>query len=222
MFQEIFNEVVRQCIAKGLVAGKHLSFDGTTIQANASYESMVTRRIVEMSPAEYMQKVEQENPVGIEGEQEPHPASDQRTAPKEPGVASGSNEGVALKPSASPTDGTDTRQRSSVFADGGRDRSGKLKRPEEKTNATHISRTDPEARIFARPGQPKKLGYIECITVDSLYKIVTGVEVIPGNADEARVLVPSDVQVRLSAGFRIRRQGPRRIPRLQRTSGTWG
>lgn len=156
MFQEIFDEVVRQCIAKGLVAGKHLSFDGTTIHANASYESMVPRRVVEMSPAEYMQKVEQENPVAIEKGQEPQPVSDQKTAPKESGVASGSNEGVALEPeSASPTDGTDTQQGSSVFTDGGKDRLSKPKGSGEKNNATHISRTDPEARIFTRPGQPK-------------------------------------------------------------------
>ncbi|KUK31269.1 MAG: Transposase IS4 family protein [Thermoanaerobacterales bacterium 50_218] len=64
---KIFDEIVRQCIAAGLVAGKHLSFDGTVIQANASYESMVPRRVVEMSPAEYIQKIEQENPAGAGG-----------------------------------------------------------------------------------------------------------------------------------------------------------
>ena len=36
IFQEIFDEIVRQCIACGLVSGKHLTVDGTLVKANAS------------------------------------------------------------------------------------------------------------------------------------------------------------------------------------------
>lgn len=210
VFQEIFDEIVRQCIAAGLVAGKHLSFDGTTIQANASYESMVPRRVVEISPTEYIRKVEQENPVELEVEEESQSASDQEDAQKEPNVSPGSNEeldSVILgQGGASATHGREPRQASLIFTpetNGGEERSGKRKKSEKKTNATHISRTDPDARIFARPGQPKKLGYIECVTVDSLYNIITGVEVIPGNADEAQVLVPMVTSQMFKFGFRL-------------------
>lgn len=170
VFQEMFDEVVRQCIAAGLVAGRHLSFDGTPVQANASYDSMVPKRVIEMSPAEYIQKVEEENPVATEaGEiEECSPGQNRNAQHKETGavVVGQSPEGYGPK------------------------RAGGRKGREMKTNATHISRTDPDARIFARPGQPKKLGYIECVTVDSFANIITAVEVIPGNADEAKVLVP--------------------------------
>ncbi|ACX51325.1 transposase IS4 family protein [Ammonifex degensii KC4] len=211
VFQEIFDEIVRQCMAAGLVAGKHLSFDGTTIQANASYDSMVPRRVVEMSPAEYIQKVEQENPVTPEVEEEQQMSMEEGTTLDDSGTPPGSNGNfcsVASGPEdALVTDDTaDTPQEGLSFASkagGGKKMSGKSRRSEKKTNATHISRTDPDARIFARPGQPKKLGYIECVTVDSLYNIITGVEVIPGNAGEARVLVPMITSQMFKFGFRV-------------------
>jgi transposase len=40
IFQEIFDEVVRQCTEKGLFTGKHLTVDSTNIKANASYKSL--------------------------------------------------------------------------------------------------------------------------------------------------------------------------------------
>jgi len=78
----------------------------------------------------------------------------------------------------------------------------KRRKATPKTNATHVSRTDPDARIYGRPGQPKKLGYVDCITVDSLHNIITGVEVIPGDGDEARVLVPMVTAEMFKFGFR--------------------
>src|SRR5271157_3025266 len=40
LFQEIFDQIVNQCIAKGLVTGKHLTVDSTYIKANASFKSL--------------------------------------------------------------------------------------------------------------------------------------------------------------------------------------
>src|ERR1700687_5010850 len=36
VFREVFEEIVRRCIAGGLVDGRHLTVDGTLVQANAS------------------------------------------------------------------------------------------------------------------------------------------------------------------------------------------
>jgi transposase len=62
LFQEIFDEIVNQCIAKGLLRGKHLTVDSTYIRANASFKSLEPI-VVEMKPKEYIEKLEQENPV---------------------------------------------------------------------------------------------------------------------------------------------------------------
>lgn len=62
VFQGIFDEIVRQCIERGLVSGRHVTVDSTHIKANASFKSMEPV-VVEMKPKEYMEKVEKENPV---------------------------------------------------------------------------------------------------------------------------------------------------------------
>lgn len=75
LFQEIFDEIVRQCAEHGLVSGKHLTVDSTHIKANASFKS-IEPVVVELKPKEYISKVEKENPVKEEpwepGKDYPH------------------------------------------------------------------------------------------------------------------------------------------------------
>jgi transposase len=40
VFDQIFDRVVRQCVDAGLVSGRHVSVDGTQVQANASMKSL--------------------------------------------------------------------------------------------------------------------------------------------------------------------------------------
>ena len=53
---------MQQCINKGLLTGKHLTVDSTYIQANASFKSLEPI-VVEMKPTEYIEKLEEKNPV---------------------------------------------------------------------------------------------------------------------------------------------------------------
>lgn len=62
VFQKIFDEIVQQCMHKGLLTGKHLTVDSTYIRANASFKSLEPI-VVEMKPTEYIEKLEEENPV---------------------------------------------------------------------------------------------------------------------------------------------------------------
>ena len=62
IFQEIFDEIVSQCIAHGLLTGKHLTVDSTYIKANASFKSLEPI-VVDMDSREYIEKVEKDNPV---------------------------------------------------------------------------------------------------------------------------------------------------------------
>ena len=43
LFEELFEQIVRQCVEVGLVQGKHLSVDGSFVEANASKESRIPR-----------------------------------------------------------------------------------------------------------------------------------------------------------------------------------
>jgi len=62
IFQEIFDEIVDQCISKGLLTGKHLTVDSTYIKANASFRSLEPI-VVEMDSKEYIDRLEKENPA---------------------------------------------------------------------------------------------------------------------------------------------------------------
>ena len=62
LFQQIFDEIVSRCVSHGFVTGDHLTVDSTYIKANASIKSLEPV-VVELKPKEYIQKLEQENPV---------------------------------------------------------------------------------------------------------------------------------------------------------------
>src|SRR6476646_6576305 len=43
LFEQLFEQIVQQCMEVGLVEGKQLSVDGTFVEANAAKESRVPR-----------------------------------------------------------------------------------------------------------------------------------------------------------------------------------
>jgi len=61
LFRGLFQAVVKQAQQHGLVKGKHLTVDATTVQANASLGSL-EEIIIPYEPEEYLDKVERENP----------------------------------------------------------------------------------------------------------------------------------------------------------------
>lgn len=60
LIRESFTEVVRQAIELGLVRGKHVSVDATTIEADASIDSLEPI-VVELSSEEYLAKMDEES-----------------------------------------------------------------------------------------------------------------------------------------------------------------
>jgi transposase len=70
-FQEskLFEQIVQQCVELGLVQGKHLSGDGSLVEANAAKESRIPReQLVEVAQVhhtvrQYLKELEQQHPV---------------------------------------------------------------------------------------------------------------------------------------------------------------
>jgi hypothetical protein len=69
LFEELFEQIVLQCMDVGLVQGKHLSVDGRFVEANAAKESRIPReQLVEAAQVhhtvrQYLQELEQQNPA---------------------------------------------------------------------------------------------------------------------------------------------------------------
>src|SRR5579859_2670182 len=69
LFEQLFEQIVRQCVKVGLVEGKHLSVDGSFVEANAAKESRIPREQfaeaaqVHQTVRQYLKEVEEQNPV---------------------------------------------------------------------------------------------------------------------------------------------------------------
>src|SRR6202166_632121 len=69
LFEELFEQIVKQCVEVGLVQGKHLSVDGSFVEANASKESRVPREQlaeaaqVKQTVRQFLTELEQQNPM---------------------------------------------------------------------------------------------------------------------------------------------------------------
>jgi transposase len=44
LFEQLFEQIVRQCVEAGLVEGEHLSVDGSFVEANAAKQSRIPRQ----------------------------------------------------------------------------------------------------------------------------------------------------------------------------------
>jgi transposase len=69
LFQELFEQVVEQCIRVGLVKGEHLSVDGSFVEANAAKQSRIPREQlaeaaqVNRTVRQFLAEVAEQNPV---------------------------------------------------------------------------------------------------------------------------------------------------------------
>ena len=69
LFEELFEQIVKQCVEVGLVSGNNLSVDGSFVEANAAKQSRIPReQLVEAaqgnhSVRQYLREVEEQNPV---------------------------------------------------------------------------------------------------------------------------------------------------------------
>src|SRR5262249_12920838 len=69
LFEQLFEHIVRQCFEVGLVQGKHLSVDGSFVEANAAKESRIPReQLAEAAQVhhtirQYLRELEEQNPV---------------------------------------------------------------------------------------------------------------------------------------------------------------
>ncbi|MFQ5745567.1 MAG: transposase, partial [Acidobacteriota bacterium] len=88
LFRDLFEEIVRRCMAAGLVEGESFSVDGSLIEADAGRQSRIRRDELEEvaqvsgTVSEYLAEIERQNPVAEEDDHD-GPSPEARGKPQD-------------------------------------------------------------------------------------------------------------------------------------------
>ncbi len=179
--QQIFDEIVRQAMAKGLVGGKVLYSDSTHLKASAN-KNKFSEQVVKKESKEYIE--------------------DLNKAINEDRVAHGKKplkfDGDELKEDSE-------EEKENYFDDNGGQGGAGNGRKEEKT--IKVSTTDPESGYMHRDGKPQGFFYLDHRTVDSRYNIITDVFVTPGNTNDVKPYIARLKEQIKKFGFQVKYVG---------------
>lgn len=182
LFHEIFDHSVRLCQAAGMVGGVHVSGDKSLVQANASLDSLEPR-VVPYTPRSFVERLFAENPVV--------PTED--AEPASPVSLTDHRDPFPTLASSPAPDAPRRVQPRSCAAPAPADETGETPPAEQiatppRTNATHVSRTDPDATLVARSDVPLMLAYNAEVWTDSRAGVIV-------HADAATGALPEHVTV---------------------------
>ena len=142
VYEQVFRRILAMCIDAGMVEGKRQVVDSGLVKAYASVEGMQRKAILE-DASHYSSQVHQDND------------NDEQD---EGGCSSGGNEeAAATAANLTAVELPDSQQ------------SGNSSR---RTNKTHYSPTDPDARLARKPGKPTDLYYHGHVCVDDAEGVI--------------------------------------------------
>lgn len=147
VFKQLFKQVLKQCIDKGMVAGKRQSIDSVLVKANASMDSVVAKEILE-DAEQYAGELKEEETLARQPEDEQRPmVPAQQTGLR---VCSKEENTTVVKETA--------------------------KKSQKLSNTTHYSPVDPDARISTKTNKPVQLNYLGQVSVDTAHHVITNIE----------------------------------------------
>lgn len=144
LYVDVFRQVLDLCVQQGMVSGARQAADSALIKANASMDSM-TRDVIMADASAYCRQVGQDNPI------EEKPSGDLPALPGEAPPPSG-KKSPQLTSVDSPDSVPTTRRR--------------------RSNKTHTSTSDPDARIARKPNKPTDMYYHGQISVDATQGVI--------------------------------------------------
>ena len=160
LFKEFFKQVLKQCIDKGMVAGRRQVMDSVAVKANASMDSLVEKEILEDVSA-YTDELKNEEEKADDGDKDP---GSNKT------VSAARNKAVQLH----------HQWKAKAYKDMPRGKSlsegDEGNRPKFVSNHTHYSKTDADARVSVKPGKPRQLNYQAQVSVDTAHHVITQIQ----------------------------------------------
>lgn len=159
LFKQLFKDVLKQCIDKGMVAGRRQVMDSVAVKANASMDSLIEKQILDDASAYTDElKKEEENKEGNSDDDHSKTVSAVR------------NKAVQMH----------HRWKAKAYKDMPKGRSATKgdegSRPKFVSNHTHYSTTDADARVSVKPGKPRQLNYSAQASVDTAHHVITHIQ----------------------------------------------
>jgi transposase len=154
LFKQLFKNVLKQCIDKGMVAGVRQVMDSVAVKANASMDSLIEKEILE-DASTYADELKKE----VEKK-----ADDENGNSKT--VSTARNKAVQLH----------HKWKAKAYKEmpkGNKERQGRAK---FVSNHTHYSTTDADARVSVKPGKPRQLNYAAQVSVDAAHHVITQIQ----------------------------------------------
>ena len=153
IFLQLFREVLKLCIEKGMVSGKRQAVDSAYIKANASLDSLVEKEVLEDA------KTYSEELAANDDDLKKKTISYLRKKKVEQHHAWKAQQ----------------YKEQHHFSKRLRENEGEH-RPKFLSNHTHYSTTDPDARISVKPGKPRQLNYSAQTVVDTAHHVITNIQ----------------------------------------------
>jgi len=164
VFKQLFKNVLKQCIDKGMVAGRRQAVDSALIKANASMDSIAEKDV--MTDVEIF--------------------TDERVANQEDSF----KKKVDPYKKKKVEEHHRWKQKAYQGMPGSRAKIDPLdeKRPKFLSNHTHYSTTDSDARIAVKPGKPRQFNYLAQTCVDTAHHVITHIEACHADRKDAQCL----------------------------------
>ena len=157
LFKDFFKRVLKQCIDKGMVAGRRQVMDSVPVKANASMDSLIEKEILD-DASTYADELKTEE--GNSKDDNGDDAGDNKT------VTAARNKAVQLH----------HKWKAKAYKEMPRGKSltkgDKNSRPKFVSNHTHYSTTDSDARVSVKPGKPRQLNYLAQVSVDTAHHVI--------------------------------------------------
>jgi hypothetical protein len=162
-FLQLFQQVLKMCIDKGMVRGKRQCVDSAFIKANASMDSLVEKEILDDASA-FVDEFDENSEFKVTTTRKK--LVDQHHAWKA--------DTFKDMPGAPTVDRVDE--------------DGNDIRPKFLSNHTHYSPTDPDARISVKPGKARQLNYAGQLAVDDAHHVITAAIASTAGSKDSMIL----------------------------------
>jgi transposase len=174
IFKELFKQVLKMCIDKGMVSGRRQAVDSALIKANASMDSIAEKEIM-LDADEFADELtlnEEDKTQKVNAYKKKKVEEHHRWKEK----AYQGMPGSRAKPKEeNSNDGKEGENKN--------DKRGKF-----LSNHTHYSTTDKDARIAVKPGKPRQFNYLAQTSVDTEHHVITHIEAYHADKKDSQCL----------------------------------